>query len=290
MRSVTTTPLVRRIISLPLLWLLAGFLGAALIWYAPGFTVDERELDTRLTADSVAALRHESEGKGSLGAYYLSFTLGFLSGDFGQSRTLGRPVRELLKDRIPVTARLAGWGLLGAWLAALAAALAPVAWPGYGLRTATALAGGVVLSIPAALVALIFLHGNWPREVAVAVVLFPRLHNYCSRTIDQAQGLPHVLLARANGTRPVSLLLRHILAPALPQLIALCGVSVSMAIGVCIPLEVLCDVPGIGQLAWQSAMGRDLAVLVTLTLLTAAVTLTANLTADLALLGLGGRA
>ncbi|MBK5292884.1 MAG: ABC transporter permease [Acidobacteriia bacterium] len=286
---MTIAPLVRRVVSLPLLWLLAGFLGTTLIRFAPGFAVDERELDARLTADSVASIRQERAHQTNPVAYYLSFTGGLLSGDLGVSRTLGRPVRELLRDRIPVTARLAGWGLLGAWGVALAAALAPVAWPGYGLRTVTSLAGGLILSIPAAVVALIFLHGNWPREAAAAVVLFPRLHNYCSRTIDHVQALPHVLLARAKGARPVSVLLRHILAPALPQLIALAGVSLSMALGVCIPLEVLCDVPGIGQLAWQSAMGRDLPVLVSLTLLTAAVTMTANLAADLTLFALGKR-
>ncbi|MFZ0396306.1 MAG: hypothetical protein WCF17_07435 [Terracidiphilus sp.] len=48
-----------------------------------------------------------------------------------------------------------------------------------------------------------------------------------------------------------------------------------------IPLEALCDSPGIGQLAWQAALSRDLPLLVNLTMLFTLVTLGANLAADL---------
>ena len=57
--------------------------------------------------------------------------------------------------------------------------------------------------------------------------------------------------------------------PAASELLALGGLSVSMAIGAVIPVEALCDSPGLGQLVWQSAMARDLPVLVHLTALVA---------------------
>ena len=44
----------------------------------------------------------------------------------------------------------------------------------------------------------------------------------------------------------------------------------------------ICDSPGIGQLAWQAALSRDLPVLVNMTLFVTLVTLTANSAADLA--------
>ena len=74
----------------------------------------------------------------------------------------------------------------------------------------------------------------------------------------------------------------HLLPPVLPELLALAGVSVSMAVGATIPVEALCDSPGLGQLVWQSAMARDLPVLINLTLAITAVTLLANLVADTA--------
>jgi ABC-type dipeptide/oligopeptide/nickel transport system permease component len=45
-------------------------------------------------------------------------------------------------------------------------------------------------------------------------------------------------------------------------------------------VEVVCDFPGIGQLAWKAALARDLPLLVTLTMLVALATQMANALAD----------
>jgi len=63
-------------------------------------------------------------------------------------------------------------------------------------------------------------------------------------------------------------------------MIALAGVTVSIALGASIPVESLCGLPGIGQLAWQAALSRDLPLLVNLTVLVTLVTLLANSGAD----------
>jgi ABC-type dipeptide/oligopeptide/nickel transport system permease component len=39
------------------------------------------------------------------------------------------------------------------------------------------------------------------------------------------------------------------------------GVSLVLAFGSAIPVEALCDVAGVGQLAWRAALGRDLPLL-----------------------------
>ena len=65
-----------------------------------------------------------------------------------------------------------------------------------------------------------------------------------------------------------------------PQLIALAGITISLALGASIPVESLCGLPGIGQLAWQAALSRDLPLLVNLTVLVTLVTLLANSGAD----------
>ena len=52
-------------------------------------------------------------------------------------------------------------------------------------------------------------------------------------------------------------------------------------------VEVICDSPGLGQLAWQAALGRDLPVLVNVTLIVTIVTLIANLGSDILALTLG---
>jgi peptide/nickel transport system permease protein len=74
----------------------------------------------------------------------------------------------------------------------------------------------------------------------------------------------------------IRLLLRHILPAAAPQLLALAGVSVSVAFAAAIPIEALCDLPGIGQLAWKAALGRDVALLINLTMIVTLITVVAN--------------
>jgi peptide/nickel transport system permease protein len=92
-----------------------------------------------------------------------------------------------------------------------------------------------------------------------------------------------VVAAEAKGLSSWRVLWAHVFTPAAPQLAALAGISVSLAFGASIPIEVICDTPGVGQLAWRAAMDRDLPLLVTITVLVALMTLVVNSLADLAL-------
>jgi peptide/nickel transport system permease protein len=74
--------------------------------------------------------------------------------------------------------------------------------------------------------------------------------------------------------------MRHVLPPAAPQLIALAAVSVNMAFGAAVAVEAICDLPGLGQLAWKAAMARDLPLLVVLTVMIVLMTQVSNLLAD----------
>ena len=55
-----------------------------------------------------------------------------------------------------------------------------------------------------------------------------------------------------------------------------------MAFGAAIPIEALCDSPGVGQLAWQAALNRDLPLIMNLTLLVTLITVAANMLANIA--------
>ena len=58
-----TRHLLQHALRLLLTVLLGGLLGATLVRYAPGFGVDERELNTRLNNDSIQALRQSQDRK-----------------------------------------------------------------------------------------------------------------------------------------------------------------------------------------------------------------------------------
>jgi peptide/nickel transport system permease protein len=118
--------------------------------------------------------------------------------------------------------------------------------------------------------------------LAIGVILLPRIFRYLRNVTGSIARQPHVLAARARGVGGLGLLARHVWFPAMPELLALAGVSVSMALGAAIPVEVLCDSPGVGQLVWKAALARDLPVLVNLTVLIAVITAAANLLSDTA--------
>ena len=84
--------------------------------------------------------------------------------------------------------------------------------------------------------------------------------------LTELEQSPELLAARARGVSAGVIANRYVLGNAAPQLAGLAGVALVMGFGACIPVEALCDVPGIGQLAWQAAQARDLPVLCALAL------------------------
>jgi peptide/nickel transport system permease protein len=261
--------------------LLGGFLGATLVRLAPGFGVDEQELDSRLNHESIQALRQSRVRDGSLAEYYFHYLNRLMRGDLGTSRTLQQPVRQLLAERFPETLKSVALGLALGWTLGLALAIASVMSRSWSIDLLTNLVAGVLLCFPAAVLALLFVMAHAPGRLVLGLIVFPKVFRYTRNLLEHSASLPHVLTARAKGLGGFRLLLWHILPVTAPQLLALAGVSVSLAFAAAIPVEVVCDLPGIGQLAWKAALGRDLELLVNLTMIVTMVTLLANSAADL---------
>jgi peptide/nickel transport system permease protein len=114
------------------------------------------------------------------------------------------------------------------------------------------------------------------------LVLAPRVFRFCRNLLLEAYGSPHIGMARARGISERTILFGHVLRGSAPQMFALIAASLSMAVGAIIPIEAICDAAGLGRLAWQAAMSRDLPLLVNLTMLIALATSAAMLLADLA--------
>jgi peptide/nickel transport system permease protein len=260
--------------------LLGGFLSATLVRLAPGFDADEQQLDPHLGSESVQALRTARQQDHNLWRFYFSYMKGAVHGDLGTSLALAQPVRTLLRERAPLTLRLLALGLGLAWVAALSLALT-AAWLRISAFDAlTIVVSGTFLCIPAAVLALLSVLWNVPGSLAIALIVFPHIYRYARNLLVKSYSSPHIITARAKGLGEARILFWHVVPTVAPQLLALAGVSVSMAVGAAIPVEALCGLPGVGQLAWQAAMARDLPLLVNITLLVTLVTLLANSGAD----------
>lgn len=274
------TALLQRILASLVTLALTGFAAATLLRVAPGFDVEASELDGRSSAETLRQLRAARAGEQDILSFYGHYLRNALRGDLGRSRSYEVPVTGLIAERLPVTLRLIALGLAGAWSFALLFALANVVFPrvDLGLNLLTA----AMLSVPAGLVALLILIGQAPVALGLAIALFPKLFSYARGLFRQNAATGYALAARARGLSPVRYLGRYIVWPAGPSLLAILGLSLNAAFGCAILLETICDLPGLGQLALQAALGRDLPLLVGMTLFIGALTVSANAITDLA--------
>ena len=279
--------LVLRALRLVAIMLLASFAGAVLMRAAPGFTSDEQQLNSGLSAQSIQAIRQARLADANIPRFYAHFIGSLAHGDLGISQSLNQPVRDLLRERLPVTMRSLAVALLGAWLVGLGIAVVAQLVNSRALTFITDALSGAFISAPAAVIALLMLLLHLPPQLAAALLVFPKIYRYAQNLLQQGYEMPHVLTARAKGASNWRVLCWHVTPTALPQLLALLGVSISIGIGVLLPIEVICDVPGIGQLVWQAAQSRDLPLLVNLTLVVTLVTVVATTFSDIARRGLG---
>ena len=170
-------------------------------------------------------------------------------------------------------------GFAMAWVLALL-------WAGLGtvfpwLDVSGSLTSFSLLSLPDGLVAIgIFLAGA-PVAVGIAIAVFPQVFRYTRQLAFDAMAQPCIFAAAARGIARLTVLVRHAGALMRPQAMSLLGASAATAVGAAIPMEALCDSPGLGQLAWKAALARDLALLLPLILIITAVIQLANGIAEL---------
>lgn len=260
--------LLRSLVRVLALVLLVMIGSTMLVRFAPGYLSDAREMDARYASTARAELAQEAARNRSLPQILAREMGGWLRGDAGVSRQFGVPVGELVRPRLTVTGGLLLRSLLLGWALALCAAL----------LTSTRRRSGMIwqapatllLAIPtAAMATLCMLAGSGGPVLVMSLLIAARDFKFLYRMLRQAWLEPHLLQARAQGIRMGRLLAVHMAPAIVAQLAALAGLSLVTALSALVPVEVLFDVPGLGQLAWNAAMNRDLPVLLAVTLLMA---------------------
>ncbi len=260
--------------------LLGGLLSAFLVRLAPGFDSDEAQLDPHLNSESVQAMRETRLAQHNIFHFYWQSMQRAAHGDLGTSLSLGQPVVKLLRERGPLTVRLVAIALMISWAAALALAFSAAWLRTMAYDTAATVICGTLLCVPAAVLALLSVLWRLPGALVIAMIVAPRDYRYMRNLLGKAYSLPHIVTARAKGLSEWRILFWHVVPVVAPQMLAVGGVSVSLALGATIPVEALCGLAGVGQLAWQAALARDLPLLMNITILVTLVTLLANSGAD----------
>jgi peptide/nickel transport system permease protein len=231
-----------------------------LVRFAPGYLSDAREMDARYAAGARSELSVEAARSRSIPQMLIAEVGGWIRGDFGRSRQFDVPVSELIAPRIEVSGRLLLEGIGLAWLVALCAALMANLGRSRSLLWQTP--ATVLLAIPTAALATFCLLANSGGPVLVmALLLAARDFKFLDHALRKAWLEPHVLQARAQGMSTFRVLAAHIGPSLAPQLGALASLSIVTALSALVPVEVIFNLPGIGELAWNAALNRDLPVL-----------------------------
>lgn len=248
-----------------------------LVRYAPGYLTDEREMEAPYAQAARAELSVEAMQSRSLGQMVSSEIESLAHGGGGISRQYGVPVSQLILPRLAVSGLLLLRSLLLAWIFAVCGALA--AGAGSYRSLACRAPATLLLAIPtAALATLCLISDHGGPVLVMALLLAARDFKFLERTLRKTWLEPHLLHARAQGVSTTRLLWFHVLPDIAPRLAALVPLSLVTALSALVPVEVIFNAQGLGQLAWNAAMNRDLPVLLAATMVMAlAVSLSGSL-------------
>ena len=248
-----------------------------LVRFAPGYLSDARQMDARYASvanDELSAVA--SQSRSPAGMVFSEFST-WLRGNGGISRQYGVPVLELLGPRLSVTGGLLLRALGLSWLLAIVLALISSASrrPLFLWQIPSTL----FLVIPTAAMATVCLiAGFGGPELVLVLCLAARDFKFLHSTFRSAWLKPHVLHARSLGVPAGRILIAHILPCIASELGALASLSIVTALSALVPVEVIFNVPGLGQLAWNAAINRDLPVLLAATMIMAVVVTLAGIT------------
>jgi len=265
---------------------------------APGGPA-EVVLGQRATAEAVAAFNRERGLDRPLPVQYARWIGAFVRGDMGKSLVRDEAIAETLRDRYPVTARLAGLAALAAACLGVPfgflAALRPGSWLDR-LATTTVLAG---VSVPAfvvlpLLVMLFSLRlqwfpvtydGEWWHLLLPAFALATRpaaiLARMTRASFLETLSQDYVRTARAKGLAWSTTILRHAARNAFVPVLTVFGTSAGYLLGGSFVVETLFGVPGVGGISVTSISERDYPMIQAVTLLGATVFIAINLLVDL---------
>jgi peptide/nickel transport system permease protein len=237
---------------------------------------------------------------------YADWVGGVLHGDLGTAYVGGRPVADVLADRMPNSLLLAGAALLVMIPAALALGLLAGLRAGGGIDRAVSTASLVAAGAPEFLTAAVLVAvlatgfgllpevslvplGGSPLDdpvvlvlptltlVGVGLALATRMVRASAADVAAA---PYVEAARLNGVRGVRLAVRHVLPNAVGPAVQVLATTIGGLVGGAVVVETFFGYPGIGFELQQAVLRRDIPVVQGLVLVLSAVSLGALLVGD----------
>jgi peptide/nickel transport system permease protein len=265
------------------------------------------------TPERLADLRHAWGLDRPLTDQYVTFLGLLVHGDLGYSYFYRQPALSVVLERLPPELFLIAYAvaltiLIGVPLGVLAAlrqeriadhltrALMmfglslPAYWVGiilllvFGLWLRILPVGGYGNTFPEHLVSLFL------PSVTIALGMAPLVIRALRASVIEMLQADHVDMARSKGLQRSSVLLRHVLRPALIPTVTVLGINIGLLIGGTLIIESVFAIPGLGQLLVMAVSSRDFPVVQAVTVVFAVLVVSVNLLTDVVVASLDPRA
>jgi len=298
-----------------LLLLAVSVLSFALLSAAPGNFFDELRLNPSISPETVAALKAQYGVDQPWPARYFHWLSSIVHGEFGYSLSYHCSVGSLLWPRARNTLLLTSLAMLFAWMLAIPWGIVEAVKPNSWLSHITSWLTSTLLGIPELVLGLLLLFfaartswvptggmfssnpssasASWKladlaRHLVLPVAALvlgsaPIFVRYVRSAVAEVWGAPFIEHMRGLGIPTVRLLYRHALPVAANSLISVFGFSLGALLSTSLVIEIVLSWPGLGPLALEALLSRDIYVVMAVVLLSSVFLVFGNLVADLLL-------
>jgi peptide/nickel transport system permease protein len=299
-----------RLVEIAAMLVLMSFVIYGLIGLMPGDPIDlMMSADPHLTAADLARLKALYGVDKPLIERYLAWAQAALSGDLGYSRLFSAPVTATLLPRLLNSLVLLGSSFVIAFLVSLGLGITAARRPGSRFDAAVNLAAFAGVSAPTFWLALILIlvfaetlgwlpaggtGGGQNGDLAdrlrhlilpVATLTIANIGGYTRyvrAAMRDALGQDYIRTARAKGAGETRVIWHHALRGAMVPIATILALSFGSLVSGALVTEEMFAYPGMGKLIFDAVMGNDYNLALAALLLATAVTMLANLGADLA--------
>lgn len=303
MRDDTVRYILRRLVWMPFYLLIVSFLVFSIGRFGPGDPALVRA-GPRASEETVERIRHEMGLDKPIPVQYLNYMKDFVRGDLGESMAYpGRTVKDLLWERIPISAPIVLASLFIALIvgtaAGLMASLKKGTWVDNSLISFflffSSIPSLILIQFLILLLALKFQlvptkwTGTWESVLSLNMVIpvltlslvsvagIARLVRTTTLTVLDEN---YVRFAKAKGLSQGVIAVKYVLRNALLPLITQVVISIFTAIEGSFFVESLYGIPGTGQFMVTAVFQRDYNVIMGMTMLIAILFVIGNLVAD----------
>jgi peptide/nickel transport system permease protein len=286
-----------------------SFAAFVLLRLAPGGPMAVYAQNPTMTEADMRRIEHILGLDQPIHVQYLKWAAGMATGNMGYSYRTGRPVGQIILERVPATMQLMGCAYLIAIILGITTGIVsairrhslfdvfsttsamiglsvPTFW--FGLMVIIVFAamlrwipsGGIAtLGAPFSLQDRL-MHLVGPASV-LGLWMTATWSRYTRSSVLEVIGQDYIRTARAKGLRSRSILLRHTLRNALIPLITLAGLEFRNLFGGALVTETVFSWPGVGRLYLDSLNYQDYSVILGLLLMTSVMVLVGSLLADI---------